>query len=82
MTSKQLILRDKYLNNPADWQFERLEMQKKGVKYDYVTLRTKDAALTVAWAAVVLAFGGRLVYALASGVNFWDLGFGPFDGSH
>lgn len=59
-------------SNPNDWAFNRFEMEKKGVRYDYTTIDTKQLGLTVVWSAIVLAFTADLVYALLNEVGFWD----------
>lgn len=46
-------------------------MEKRGVKYDYTTLKTKNLALTLVWSSVVAGFGGNLVYSLSTGTDFW-----------
>merc|ERR1719148_195927 len=71
---------DRFLTNAQDWQFERFEMQVKGIKYDYVPLKPKQAVLTGTWASIVFVIGGRLIYAVSHGMNFWD--FGPFAGGY
>jgi hypothetical protein len=61
---------DAYLRNPQDWQFNRFEEQKRGVKYDYVTINATDVALVAVWSSVVLGFGGRAVYIAITGEGF------------
>lgn len=61
---------DAYLQNPNDWAFNRMEEQKRGVKYDYVTLEAKQVVLVLAWSSVVFAFVGRGVYSISNGVGF------------
>ena len=47
---------DRFFENAQDWAYERGEMQKRGVVYDYVTLDTKQIFLSTAWACVVFWF--------------------------
>lgn len=61
---------DAYLQNPNDWAFNRMEEQKRGVKYDYVTLQPKQVVLVVVWSAVVFGVVGRAVYSISNGVGF------------
>ena len=58
-----------------------MEEQKRGIKYDYWTLEPAEVVKTLLWSAIVIAFAGRAVYSLVNGVDFYDLGFGPFRGS-
>jgi len=44
----------KNYSNPQDWAFNRLEMEKRGMKYDYTTIDTKQIALTVTWGSGVV----------------------------
>jgi len=60
---------DAYLRNPNDWAYYRME----GVKVDYLTLRTKDIALTLVWSILILTLAGRGVYCLETGENFWAI---------
>jgi hypothetical protein len=61
---------DAYLQNPNDWAFNRMEEQKKGVKYDYVTLEAKQVVLVAVWSTIVLGFISRAVYASVNDVKF------------
>ena len=56
-----------------------MEMEKRGIKRDYVTLDKKALLLTLVWSTIVLTVGGRAVYSLVNGVDFWL--FGPFTGT-
>lgn len=69
---------DKYLANPNDWAYNRFEEEKKGIKYDYVTLRTKDIALTVTWGSFITFLIGRLVYSIVTGIYFWGFLYGEW----
>jgi hypothetical protein len=61
---------DKYLQNPQDWAYNRMEEQKKGVRYDYVTLNPKQIVLVVCWSAVVMAVIARIVYSTVNHEGF------------
>jgi hypothetical protein len=61
---------DKYLQNPQDWAYNRMEEQKKGVRYDYVTLNSKQIVLVVSWSAVVAAVIARIVYSTVNHEGF------------
>ena len=63
---------DYYLANPNDWAFNRFEMEKRGVKYDYTTLEPKALGLTLVWSTVVLFLLSNAVYVLSTGGSFWD----------
>ena len=47
---------DAYLRNPNDWAFNRREAEKRGVKYDYWTLRKGDLVKTLVWSGIVVWF--------------------------
>jgi hypothetical protein len=50
----------------------RMESERKGFKIDYVTLKTKQIALTLSWSALVIASVSRLAYSINAGENFWQ----------
>jgi hypothetical protein len=60
---------DAYLRNPSDWQYNRV----KGYDVDYVSLQTKTIVLTLVWSTLVLSLGGRGIYCLQTGDNFWAI---------
>ncbi|CAB9508820.1 expressed unknown protein [Seminavis robusta] len=62
---------DFYLANPNDWAFNRFEMEKKGIKYDYTTLDNKSLTLTLVWSSIVLGLSTNVVYSLSTGASFW-----------
>lgn len=47
---------DRFFENAQDWAFERNEMQKRGMTYDYVTLDKKQIFLSTVWAGIVVWF--------------------------
>jgi hypothetical protein len=61
---------DKYLQNPQDWAYNRMEEQRKGVRYDYVTLNPKQIVLVVCWSAVVMSVIARIVYSTVNHEGF------------
>jgi hypothetical protein len=61
---------DAYLRNPQDWQYNRLESQKRGIEVDYVTVNTNQVALVIVWSLIVFASIGRLGYSIVNGVGF------------
>lgn len=61
---------DFYLENPNDWAYERFEQQKKGIKYDYVTIKPKALVLVLGWSSLVLGGIGRAIYSLNTGESF------------
>jgi hypothetical protein len=63
---------DFYLANPNDWAFNRFEMEKRGIKYDYTTLQPKALGLTLVWSSIVVFFLSNTVYAFSTGGGFWD----------
>ena len=65
------VLIDLTFGHSNDWAFNRMEMEKKGVKYDYVTLQPKALGLTLVWSAIVAALGGNLAWSLSTGNDFW-----------
>lgn len=58
---------DAYLQNPNDWAYNRVN----GYNVDYLSLNTKQIALTLTWATFISSFGGRALYCAASGDYFW-----------
>ena len=46
-------------------------MEKRGMKYDYVTLDQKKLVLTLVWSGIVAALGSNLAYSLTTGEDFW-----------
>jgi hypothetical protein len=54
---------DKYLDNPADWAFNRMEQKKRGIKYDYVTLDQKQVVLVTVWSLLIGFLVGRGIYS-------------------
>ena len=60
---------DAYLQNPNDWAYNRLN----GYKIDYLTLKTKQLALNLVWAAGILTLLGRGAYCAATGDYYWDI---------
>jgi hypothetical protein len=63
---------DAYMRNPADWQFNRMEEEKNGKKYDYWTLKKDTVVLVFVWSTIVLFFGGRAIVSLSTGEGFYD----------
>ena len=61
---------DAYLRNPQDWMFNRMEEEKRGVKYNYTNLQPKEIVLVLVWSTIVGAVVGRALYSLAMGVDF------------
>lgn len=61
---------DMYLKNPQDWQFNRFEEQRLGVKYDYVTLKPEVVILVTVWSSLVAALAGRAVYSIVNHVGY------------
>lgn len=61
---------DAYLRNPQDWQYNRLEEEKRGMKFDYVTINAVNTAFVLVWSAIVFAFIGRGIYSISNGVGF------------
>jgi hypothetical protein len=61
---------DAYLNNPADWAFNKIQAKKTGKEPDYTTLNQAQLVKTLTWAAIVFALGGRAIYSLATGTPF------------
>jgi hypothetical protein len=57
---------DKYLENPNDWTYFRLQ----GMKPDYVTVDQKALNLRIAWSSVVVGGLLRTAYSLATGEPF------------
>jgi len=63
---------DAYLRNPSDWQYNRLEEERTGLKRDYLTLKTDQIALTLVWSAIVISGVSRLAYALIYQEPYWS----------
>jgi hypothetical protein len=61
---------DAYLRNPQDWMFNRMEEQKRGTKFDYVTLEPSKIVLTSIWSVIVIGTAGRALYCLQTGDSF------------
>jgi hypothetical protein len=61
---------DAYLRNPQDWMFNRMEEQKRGNKFDYVTLEPSKIVLTSIWSVIVISATGRALYCLQTGDSF------------
>jgi len=61
---------DAYLRNPQDWMFNRMEEEKRGMKYNYVDIDFKNIVLVLTWSAIVSLVVGRAAYSLANGVDF------------
>jgi len=51
---------DRFNENAQDWAFERMEMERMGKTYDYVTLKPKQVILSSIWAGVVFWFANDL----------------------
>ena len=64
---------DAYLRNPQDWQFLRVESEKRGIKYDYTTLKTDQIVLTSTWSLIVASLAARAAYCLSTGDFFWSI---------
>lgn len=47
-----------------------MEEDKRGVKYDYVTISPKDVILVVVWSTIVGIFVGRAIYSSVTGEDF------------
>ena len=56
-------------SNPNDWAFDRREMEKRGIKYDYTTLKKKDLVLTLVWSGVLAWFVSQSIYSLMTGAH-------------
>lgn len=62
---------DAYLRNPSDWAYNRMEEEKFGKKFDYLTLKTDQIALTLVWSLIVVSGAGRAVFSFTQHENFW-----------
>jgi hypothetical protein len=62
---------DAYLRNPSDWQYMRMESERRGIKMDYAKLDRQTLVLTTVWSAIVLSIVGRVGYCIVVGESFW-----------
>jgi len=61
-------------SNPNDWAYNRFEMEKRGTKYDYTTLKTEQLTLTLVWSTIVVFLSANKIYAFSDLTHdFWDL---------
>lgn len=49
-----------------------MEEQRRGIKYDYVTIKAKDVILVTIWSTLVGFFVGRGIYSFITGVPYND----------
>lgn len=61
---------DRYLDNPNDWAYERMEAQKTGFYRDYVTLEVKQVILSLAWSVILFSYVGAFIYSYQTGNSF------------
>jgi len=60
-------------SNPNDWAYNRFEMEKRGTKYDYTTLKTEQLTLTLVWSTIVVFLSANTIYAFSDPTHdFWD----------